>query len=94
MKRSLQKRVQNFFLTPIALLNFNFTKHPFSLYFEYFLKYKFIIIFMFFVTFSAIIYCFHDYFATWRKYFATWDLFRASGVLPGQPGMGGVIPIR
>ena len=39
--------------------------------------------FMIFVTFSAIIHCFHDYFATWSKYFATWDLFRASGGLPG-----------
>ena len=37
---------------------------------------------MIFVTFSAIIYYFHDYFATWNKYFATWDLFRASGALP------------
>ena len=33
MKRSLQKRVQNVFLTPIALLNFNFTKHAHSLHF-------------------------------------------------------------
>ena len=33
VKRSLQKHVQNVFLTPIALLNFNFTKHPFSLHF-------------------------------------------------------------
>ena len=39
---------------------------------------------MIFVHFSAIIYCFHGYFATWSKYFATWDLFRGSGALPSD----------
>ena len=86
MKRSLPKHAQIFVPTPIALLNFNFAKHPFSLHFKYFLKYifsiDFIIIFMIFVHISAIIYSFHDYFATWSKYFATWDLFRGSGALP------------
>ena len=34
MKRSLQKRVENFCPTAIQILNFNFTTHPFLIFLE------------------------------------------------------------
>ena len=49
---------------------------------------------MIFDYFSAIFYCFHDYFATWSKYFATWDLFRASGALPWQRAWNHFAPLE
>ena len=65
---------------------FQFYKTPvfiaFLIFSEIYFFINFIIIFMIFVHFSAIICCFHDYFATWSKYFATWYLFRGSGALP------------
>ena len=67
-------------------LEFQFYKTPvlitFLIFFEIYVFHQFYYFFMIFVTFSAIIHCFHDYFATWSNYFATWDLFRASGGLP------------
>ena len=69
-------------------LEFQFYKTPvlitFLIFFEIYVFHQFYYFSMIFVTFSAIIHCFHDYFATWSKYFATWDLFRASGALPAR----------
>ena len=54
----------------------------FLIFFEIYFFHQFYYFFMIFIPFSAIIHCFHNYFATWSQYFATWDLFRASGALP------------